>query len=112
MENQFNHPESEKHVSSVVGIVIIVLVAIIAILVFWNYRQDTIDVMTEAPSVIVPMQVEKNVETEKTASDEQTAVDNGPVDFDQEMKDLDADISSVDSTDFGDSNLSDANLGL
>lgn len=115
MENQFNHPESEKHISTTVGIVIVVLVAVIAVLALWKYKGD-IDSEVDLPVATVPIKIKKTTETPvaetNSATNNQAAVAEAPIDFDQELKDLDADAGAVDSTDFGDSGLSDANLGI
>lgn len=113
MENQFVHPESEKHVPTAAGVVIIVLVAIIAGLVFWKYESD-MDSVAVAPVVTAPVQIKKAPEAarEVPAAVDQPAESDTPIDFDKEIKNMDADISAVDSGDFGDAGLSNANLGL
>ena len=121
MENQINHPESEKRVSTTVGVVILVLVSIIIMLVFWKLRDDSnlandvqlvpmpqVKVQEEAP-------VSSGIPADNSsagAAGSQTVIDKIPLDFDKEMNDLDTAAGSVDSDDFGDSGLSDANLGL
>lgn len=113
--DQLNHPESEKSISTTVGVVILVLVAIIIGLVVWKSKGDT-DSALNAPIVSPPVQIKKNTETatETHAADavNEAVADKTPIDFDKELKDLDTAAGAVDSNDFGDTGLSNANLGL
>jgi len=118
MENQFNHPESEKRISTAVGAVILVLISIIIVLVVWKMKGDTENVpiipmpqmKIEKKAPVVP-EVPADNSAAETASNQATA-DKTPVDFDKELKDLDTASGAVDSNDFGDTGLSNANLGL
>lgn len=113
MDNQLNHPESEKHISTTVGVIILVLVVIIIGLVVWKFKSDA-DSALNVPVVTPQIQTKKTAEETKEApaADVPAVADNTPIDFDQELKDLDTAAGSVDSNDFGDSGLSNANLGL
>jgi flagellar basal body-associated protein FliL len=121
MDEQKNNYQGEKSISTTVGVVILLLIAAIVCLVVWKFNSDSASV-SNVPVVSVPVKVEKtpelktevpaNTDTTTDATTNQAVTTRTPIDFDKEIKDLDSASSAVSSDDFGDSGLSNANLGL
>lgn len=125
MENQINNQQGEKAISTTVGVIILILVAIIISLVVWKFKGDA---ERDSDIRVVPVfresgQKEAPVATEAPVGDSTAVVQGGQsgatdpgvstkIDFDKELKDLDTASGAVDYNDFGDSGLSNANLGL
>ena len=126
MENQINNQQGEKAISTTVGVTILVLIAIIIGMVIWKFKGDT-ESASNVPVVNVGQnKVQKeevpaaNTPAENVVSGS-AAVQAGTtspvaagtkIDFTKELKDLDTAAGAVDSNDFGDTGLSNANLGL
>ncbi len=135
MDQQNMTPEvskgNENSISSVAGIVIILLVVVIIGLLVWKFQSNLNDISatpasvtqpaakktpaTNAPSNATEGVVPSNATTGTTTSTTTTTTTTAtqvPVNFDKELKDLDTAAGAVNATDFGDSGLSNTELGL
>lgn len=111
-----NFPKTSKQkwpfvIISILVAIIIVLIAIVAY--FMGEKNAKIqDTPVVVEKTIQPETPEAPTINQAVQTDKPASISQLPVDFDYELKQLDNQISSVNSTDFSDTEMSDTKAGL